>query len=64
MIKEIKTVIDKEKLIKEKSKNEFTKPWIRKILLIGIGLGVVQQITGVNSIMHNRVNTRDLLYNT
>ncbi|RIP34858.1 sugar porter family MFS transporter [Staphylococcus gallinarum] len=51
-VKEIKTVIDKEKLIKEKSKNEFTKPWIRKILLIGIGLGVVQQITGVNSIMY------------
>ncbi|RIN32065.1 sugar porter family MFS transporter [Staphylococcus succinus] len=51
-IKEIKTVIDKEKLIKEKSKNEFTKPWVRKILFIGIGLGVVQQITGVNSIMY------------
>lgn len=51
-VKEIKTVIDKEKAIKEKPTNEFSKPWVRKILFIGIGIGVVQQITGVNSIMY------------
>ncbi|MGI4841342.1 MAG: sugar porter family MFS transporter [Janthinobacterium lividum] len=27
-------------------------PWVRRIVLIGIGLAVVQQITGVNSIMY------------
>lgn len=51
-VKEIKTIIDKEKLIKDESSNEFLKPWVRKILYIGIGIGVVQQITGVNSIMY------------
>jgi len=27
-------------------------PWIRRILIIGIGLAVVQQLTGINSIMY------------
>ena len=27
-------------------------PWIRRLLLIGIGLGVFQQLTGINSIMY------------
>jgi len=51
-VKEIKTVVDKEKLIKEESTKEFSKPWVRKILFIGIGIGIIQQITGVNSIMY------------
>ena len=27
-------------------------PWIRRLLIIGIGLGVFQQFTGINSIMY------------
>lgn len=27
-------------------------PWLRAVLLVGIGIGVVQQVTGVNSIMY------------
>ncbi|MEV7528449.1 sugar porter family MFS transporter [Agrococcus sediminis] len=27
-------------------------PWLRRILLIGIGVGVAQQLTGINSIMY------------
>ena len=27
-------------------------PWIRRLLLIGIGLGIFQQFTGINSIMY------------
>ena len=27
-------------------------PWIRRIFLVGVGIGVVQQVTGVNSIMY------------
>ncbi|MER5171228.1 sugar porter family MFS transporter [Thioclava sp. GXIMD2076] len=30
----------------------FREPWIRRILMIGIGIGIVQQLTGVNSIMY------------
>jgi len=28
------------------------EPWLRKILLVGIGLAVAQQLTGINSIMY------------
>ncbi|NGP43819.1 sugar porter family MFS transporter [Bacillaceae bacterium SIJ1] len=39
-----------------KTKNEnlkyLAKPWFRRMLLIGIGVAVVNQITGVNSIMY------------
>lgn len=52
-VSEIKTIIDKEKKLKEEASiKEFAKPWVRKILFIGIGIGVIQQITGVNSIMY------------
>lgn len=52
-VSEIKEIIDKEKKIKEEtSAKEFMKPWVRKILFLGIGIGVTQQITGVNSIMY------------
>lgn len=27
-------------------------PWIRRLVFIGIGLGIVQQVTGINSIMY------------
>ena len=27
-------------------------PWLRRIFVVGIGLAVIQQITGVNSIMY------------
>lgn len=31
---------------------ELATPWIRRVFLIGIGIGVVQQVTGINSIMY------------
>lgn len=31
---------------------ELATPWIRRIFLIGIGIGIVQQVTGINSIMY------------
>ncbi len=27
-------------------------PWVRRVFLIGIGIGIVQQVTGINSIMY------------
>ncbi|GAA3333696.1 hypothetical protein GCM10020331_098750 [Ectobacillus funiculus] len=27
-------------------------PWVRRIVFLGVGIAVVQQITGVNSIMY------------
>ncbi|MGW5115110.1 sugar porter family MFS transporter [Streptomyces noursei] len=31
---------------------ELQRPWVRRLLLIGIGLAVVQQITGVNAVIY------------
>lgn len=31
---------------------DFAVPWIRRLLLIGIGLAIVQQLTGINSVMY------------
>ncbi|MBN9747958.1 MFS transporter [Amycolatopsis sp. A1MSW2902] len=31
---------------------DLATPWIRRLVLVGIGIGVVQQVTGVNSIMY------------
>jgi MFS transporter, SP family, major inositol transporter len=32
--------------------SDLTVPWVRRLLLVGIGIGIIQQITGVNSIMY------------
>ena len=31
---------------------DLSVPWLRRIFVVGIGLAVIQQITGVNSIMY------------
>ncbi len=31
---------------------DLTTPWIRRLIIIGIGVGVFQQLTGINSIMY------------
>lgn len=47
-IKEIKTNLEQEK----GSKSLFFKPGIKIVLLIGVVLAVLQQITGINSVMY------------
>ncbi|KIO54898.1 MULTISPECIES: sugar porter family MFS transporter [Bacillus] len=49
-IKEIKHAI--KGTAKKAGFHDFQEPWIRRILFIGIGIAIVQQITGVNSIMY------------
>ncbi|MBP3041714.1 sugar porter family MFS transporter [Bacillaceae bacterium Marseille-Q3522] len=49
---EIRKTIAKEKEAGNASFKDLSIPWIRRIVMIGIGIGVVQQITGVNSIMY------------
>ena len=52
-LKEIQTAFDEEAEIKKPRFNDFIAvPWLRRILFLGIGIGAVQQITGVNSIMY------------
>nr|WP_296780611.1 sugar porter family MFS transporter [Rhodococcus sp. (in: high G+C Gram-positive bacteria)] len=32
--------------------SDLAVPWVRRLVFIGIGLGIVQQVTGINSIMY------------
>ncbi|WP_010648022.1 sugar porter family MFS transporter [Oceanobacillus massiliensis] len=49
---EIRTALKAEKQIDRASIKDLAIPWIRRLVLLGIGIGIVQQITGVNSIMY------------
>jgi MFS transporter, SP family, major inositol transporter len=49
---EIQASINEDSEIKQASFKDLTVPWVRRIVFLGIGIAVVQQITGVNSIMY------------
>lgn len=51
-LKEIQKGIAEETSIDQASFKDLSTPWIRRIVLLGIGIAVCQQITGVNSIMY------------
>lgn len=50
-IANIKTSIAKENKHHKASFKDLKKPWVRRLVLIGIGLGVMQQAIGINIIM-------------
>jgi len=49
---EIQATFMEEANMKKAGLKDLATPWIRRILFLGIGIGVVQQVTGVNSIMY------------
>jgi MFS transporter, SP family, major inositol transporter len=49
---EIKEALKEEFNHKKASLKDLSVPWIRRIVFLGIGIAVVQQVTGVNSIMY------------
>lgn len=49
---EIRKTVEKEEKLDKASYKDLAIPWIRKIVFIGMGIGIIQQITGVNSIMY------------
>ncbi|MBT2657369.1 sugar porter family MFS transporter [Bacillus sp. ISL-18] len=51
-LKEMKEHIAHESEIKHATFKDLNVPWVRRIVGIGIGIAIVQQITGVNSIMY------------
>lgn len=51
-LNEIQDAIAQESEIKKATFKDLTVPWVRRIVMIGIGIAIVQQITGVNSIMY------------
>ncbi|WP_047154190.1 sugar porter family MFS transporter [Aneurinibacillus tyrosinisolvens] len=48
----IKETFAEEAGAKQATFKDLNVPWIRRILFLGIGIAVVQQLTGVNSIMY------------
>lgn len=51
-LEEIKDNIAQESGIRHATFRDLNVPWVRRIIGIGIGIAIVQQITGVNSIMY------------
>lgn len=51
-LNEIKTAFAEESGTKKATFKDLTVPWVRRIVFLGIGIAIVQQITGVNSIMY------------
>ncbi|WP_342042413.1 sugar porter family MFS transporter [Bacillus sp. OTU2372] len=51
-LKEMKENIAHESEIQHATFKDLNVPWVRRIVGIGIGIAIVQQITGVNSIMY------------
>ena len=51
-LNEIQDVIAAEKSTKPVSFAELNTPWVRRIILIGMGIAACSQLTGVNSIMY------------
>jgi major inositol transporter-like SP family MFS transporter len=51
-LEEIEAAIAEESGIKKATFKDLDVPWVRRIVFLGIGIAIVQQITGVNSIMY------------
>lgn len=49
---EVRALAEEEKESQTGGWADLAVPWIRRLVLIGIGLGVFQQFTGINSIMY------------
>lgn len=49
---EIESAFHKEVEMEQATFKDLAVPWVRRIVFIGIGIAVVQQLTGVNSIMY------------
>jgi MFS transporter, SP family, major inositol transporter len=49
---EVRLLADEEKHTQTGGWADLAAPWIRRLLFVGIGLGIFQQLTGINSIMY------------
>ncbi|WP_081316960.1 sugar porter family MFS transporter [Clostridium tyrobutyricum] len=51
-LKSIQENIQKEKHLNRATFKDLNIPWIRRLVLIGIGIGIIQQIAGINVMMY------------
>jgi MFS transporter, SP family, major inositol transporter len=49
---EVHALAEEEKRAQTGGFKDLAVPWIRRLLVIGIGLAIVQQLTGINSVMY------------
>ncbi|MCL8024531.1 sugar porter family MFS transporter [Nocardioides bruguierae] len=49
---EVHALIEEEQEAQTGGWSDLAVPWVRRLIFIGIGLGIVQQVTGINSIMY------------
>jgi MFS transporter, SP family, major inositol transporter len=49
---EVRRLADEDRKSQSGDLRDLATPWIRRLVFVGIGIAVVQQITGVNSIMY------------
>lgn len=49
---EIKVRISEQKKMKKATFKDLEIPWIRRIVILGIGIGAISQLVGINSIMY------------
>lgn len=51
-LQEIESAYEQEAKMEKATFKDLTTPWVRRVVFLGIGIAIVQQITGVNSIMY------------
>ncbi|MGE1197428.1 sugar porter family MFS transporter [Priestia megaterium] len=51
-LQEIESAYEQKAKMEKATFKDLTTPWVRRVVFLGIGIAVVQQITGVNSIMY------------
>ncbi|GCE39531.1 Major myo-inositol transporter IolT [Rhodococcus wratislaviensis] len=51
-LEEVQALADEEKLAQTGGPADLSVKWIRRLIFIGVGLGVFQQATGINSVMY------------
>lgn len=51
-IAEVELLAKEEKESKTGGFADLAAPWLRRLILVGVGLGIVQQLTGINSVMY------------
>ncbi|MCM5704299.1 sugar porter family MFS transporter [Larsenimonas salina] len=50
--REVRELAEEDRKCEQGGWRDLKTPWIRRLFLVGVGVAVVQQITGVNSIMY------------
>lgn len=51
-MEEVRALAEEEKLSQTGGAADLSVKWIRRLIFIGVGLGVFQQATGINSVMY------------